>query len=444
MPKNMTKGNLAKALIVFSIPLILSGVLQQMYNWADAFIVGHAEGENALAAIGATHAITSLLIMALTGFTSGVSILSARYFGTEDLDAQKKILYNFLMVLGSVFLCLSILGVTLAKPVLTVLQTPSDIFELSKTYLQITMLGIPFLTIYNVYSAVLRGIGDSKAPFYAVLVSSVVNVVLDILFVTILGWSVTGAALATVLSQVIMTIFIVMYAIKRYEMLRFHLDKTLKNSQILRQGMLLSLPIAIQSLVTSGGDLILQGFMNGFGTITVAAITTAYRVDRVILIPVVNLGTGIATVTSQNLGAGEYDRVKKCLFIGTGVTAAFSVCLSVVVVLFGGNLVALFGVSPESVEIGAEFFKALGCYYFIYALVVAFRGYLEGIGQVQFSSIIDIISLGVRIFLSYALVSFFGNMVIAYAEAFSWCFLLIAYLLWFACNRKKTTWKALH
>lgn len=427
MTKDMTKGSIAKALILFSIPLILSGLLQQLYSWADAFIVGNIEGENALAAIGATNVVTNLLIMGLVGFTSGISIMSARHYGCKHFDIQKHILFTFTVVLGGIFLLLSIIGIFTASPFLVLLKTPVDIFDMAQSYLQIVMIGIPFLTIYNIYSAVLRGIGDSKAPFYSVLVSSVMNVILDIVFVAVFGWGVVGAAIATVLSQIAMAIYIIGYAVKRYEILRFHVQKEKMEPSVLREGCRLSLPICIQSLISASGNLILQGFMNGFGTTTVAAITTAYRIDTMILLPVVNMGTGISTITAQNMGAGEQERMYKGLWVGTGLMTGIAVCLTLIIVRYGGNLVEMFGVSAASVVIGTNFFRVFGSYYPVFGVLNAFRGFLEGTGRVTFTSIFSILSLAVRIGLSYLLKPVFGNMTIAYAEAFSWCFLLLPY-----------------
>lgn len=180
MTKDMTKGNLLKILVSFSIPLILSGLLQQLYSWADAFIVGNIEGEQALAAIGATNVITGLFIMAIIGFASGVSILSARRFGEGDRAVQSRLLSSFALVLGGAALVLMAVGIRYSRPFLLLLKTPGDIIDIAQNYLEIILVGLPFLTIYNVYGAVLRGVGDSKAPFYAVLLSSVANIILDI------------------------------------------------------------------------------------------------------------------------------------------------------------------------------------------------------------------------------------------------------------------------
>lgn len=429
MARDMTKGSIARTLILFSIPLIFSGLLQQLYSWADAFIVGNVEGEAALAAVGASSVISSLFVSVITGFTSGVSILSARLFGTGDEGAQKKILCSFALILGGVFLALSLLGALLTGPFLRMLDTPADIFDESRRYLGIVMLGMPFLAVYNVYSAVLRGVGDSKAPFLSVLFSSVLNVILDVLLVYCLRWRVAGAAIATVVSQALMTVFIVVYAVRRYEILRFRASKKLFDRGVIRDGCRLALPITIQSGVSSVGHLVLQNFMNGFGTVTVAAITSAYRVDSVILLPIINLGTAISTITAQNAGANRPDRVRRSLTVGSAIMAVTSLALTALVVIFGGSLVAVFGVTPEAAQIGADFFRALGSFYIVFGLSTAMRGFLEGIGDVVFSGVNSIAMLAMRIALSYLLADFYGNMVIAWAEAYAWCFMLILFIL---------------
>lgn len=429
MARDMTKGSIGRTLIAFSLPLIFSGLLQQLYSWADAFIVGNAIGEGALAAIGASSVISNLFIAIITGFTAGISILSAKLFGTGDEGAQKKLLWAFSLILGGVFLIAGLLGAALTGPMLRLLETPADIFADAAVYLRIIMLGVPFLAVYNVYSAVLRGIGDSRAPFLSVLVSSVLNIILDALMVYVFGWGVAGAAVATLISQALMTVFIVLYAIRRYEILRFRPGRALMDSRLVREGCRLALPIMIQSALSSAGMLVLQNFTNSFGTQTVAAITSAYRVDSIILLPIINLGTAISTVTAQNTGAGLRERAKRSLKVGCAIMTVVSLALTALVVVLGGPLVGMFGVTPEVQQIGADFFRALGSFYVVFGLATAIRGYLEGIGDVVFTEINGVAMLVMRIILSYALVSFYGNMVIAWAEAYAWCLMLLAYLL---------------
>ena len=429
MAKDMTKGSIGRTLIAFSLPLIFSGLLQQLYSWADAFIVGNAIGEGALAAIGASSVISGLFIAIITGFTAGISILSAKLFGTGDEGAQKKLLNAFSLILGGIFLAAALLGLTLTNPMLRLLDTPADIFFDAAVYLRIILLGVPFLAVYNVYSAVLRGIGDSRAPFLSVLVSSVLNIALDALMVYGFGWGVAGAAAATLVSQALMTAFIVLYAIRKYEILRFKPSLALMDKPLIREGCRLALPITVQSAVSSAGMLVLQNFTNSFGTQTVAAITSAYRVDSIILLPIINLGTAISTVTAQNTGAGLHDRARRSLTVGCGIMAVVSLALTALVLLLGGVLVGMFGVTAEVQQIGADFFRALGSFYIVFGLATAIRGYLEGVGDVLFSGINGIAMLVMRIALSYALVSFYGNMVIAWAEAYAWCVMLVAYIL---------------
>jgi len=436
MAKDMTRGSLPRALISFSVPLILSGLLQQLYSWADAFIVGNAQGEAALAAIGATTSLFSLFTMLVTGFSSGVSILSAQLYGNGEHGAQKRILFSFSLILGGVALLLTFLCTPAAKLLLRLLQTPPDILDQSARYLGIVLLGLPFIAIYNVYSAVLRGMGDSKAPLLSVLVSSVLNIALDILMVYCLRWGVAGAAAATFISQALMSIFIIIYA-RRYETLRLHPSLLLFDAHLVRRGCRLAVPITVQSGVNSVGHLALQNFMNSFGTQTVAAITSAYRIDCIILLPIINLGTAISTVVAQNTGAGRHERARRCLFVGCLMMTAVSLILTAVVVLFGGGLIAMFGVTPEAAQIGADFFRYLGAFYVVFGLCTAMRGYLEGLGDVVFSGVIGIASLAVRIVLSYALRGVYGNMVIAWAEAYAWCFMLVMYLIRLRMRSKK-------
>ena len=475
MAKASDENNITRELISFSIPLILSGLLQQLYSWVDAFIVGNIVGEGALAAIGSTNAVNQLFIFGITGFTAGINILAARYYGAGNTRIQKHILYTFSIVLTAAVLLLAVSCGGAADAILTLLSTPQDIFTDASVYLRIILCGMPFLALYNVYCAVLRGLGDSTLPLYSIVVSSAVNLVLDLLFVWAFHWGVAGAAFATFLSQAAMTGFTVLRSLSKYPYLRFAYegasgasnpddatdsarstrsgriytgrdlwqqdkDGTFRPARdaalspkfrkdILREGLTLATPITIQQIINALGCLVLQGFMNTFGSTTVAAITTAYRIDMVLLLPVINLTTGISTLTSQNIGAGRPDRARKVLFSGSKLMAAISLALTAVIFFLGKYLILLFGVSAETAELGGAFFTRLAAFYVIFGLANAFRGYLEGRGDVLFSGLNGIGALIVRIILSYALVGLFYNMVIAYAEGLSWCVMLLLYMI---------------
>ena len=411
-------------LIHFSLPLILSGILQQLYNWADAFIVGNVEGELALAAVGSTTTLINFYVNAITGFTLGLSILFAQKYGNGEHGSLSRILSSFSVFLGGIFLLLAGVGIGLTAPLLKLLHTTPDTIGLAEEYLRIIFAGIPFLAVYNVYSAALRGIGDSRAPFYSVLLSSLVNVVLDILFVACFRWNVAGAAIATVFSQAAMTLFLIAYSVRKYPLLRFSLRGRLFHRKALTDGIHFGFPPMLQSSVSSAGSLILQNFMNGFGSQTVAAVTTAYRVDSVVMLPIINLGSGISTLTAQQYGAGNQKEARRIFSAGLFVMSVTALLLTALVLL---------GAGAEAVSIGERFFRRIAAFYLVYGLSMAVRGYLEGQGDVAYSSFAGIAALAVRIAASYAFVSLFGNMIIALAEGFSWAVLLLLYitrLLW--------------
>lgn len=420
---DMTKGPLARNLILFCIPLLLGSLLQQLFGWADAFILGNSVGETALAAIGASGALTNFFLNAVIGFTSGVTILSANYFGRGDLSVQRSIFHTFLVTLvgAAIMLCTGI--AVFAEPFLRLLDVPGDIFDQTLEYARIIILGVPFLAIYNTQAAVLRGVGDSRAPLYAVAISVVTNIGLDLLLMNVFGLGIVGAAIATVTAQVLMAVFLVLYAGRAHEALAWDPWKDRFDATLLKEGASLALPLTVQNVIVSAGNLLLTRFMNGFGSATVAGITTSYTIDGLIMLPLQSLATGIATAVSQNEGAREYERSDSCIALGLATSVVFSTIPALLVRFFGGDLVALFGVSAEVTAIGAGFFRAIAFFYIVNGIAGALRGYVEGRGWALFSGVTGVLTLLVRISLSYALVGTYGNMVIAYAEAFSWVFL---------------------
>lgn len=343
----------------------------------------------------------------------------------------------FAVVLGSIFLIIAVGGSVLSYQFMELLHTPSDTINLASNYIHIIFLGLPFLTVYNVYTATLRGIGDSRIPFLSILLSSIINVLLDIFFVVKLHWGVQGAAMATVFSQATMTVFIILYGSRKYSWLKCGYRKTSFSGAVIREGIQFGLPPMLQSSISSLGGLVLQDYMNRFGTDTVTAITTAYRIDTLVMLPIVNLGSGISTFTAQNHGAKDEVRTRKTLISGTLLAILISLGLTGLVIPTGGKIIALFGAGTTAVTIGSAFFQRIACFYPIFGLATAFRGYLEGKGDLLYSSIAGMISLAVRIIASYAMAPYFGNMSIAYAEMLSWVCLLFMYLLRFAKNRKQ-------
>ena len=262
--------------------------------------------------------------------------------------------------------------------------------------------------------------------------------ILDIIFVALFNWGVAGAAFATIIAQAAMTVFIIIYGIRKHEIIRFKNNSTMFHRDCVGKSLSFGTPPMLQSCVNSFGNMILQGFMNGFGTATVAAVTTAYRVDCIALLPVINLGSGISTLVAQSYGAKNTKRAKKVFTTGVLIMIPIALTLTFVVVLFGGKMIEIFGAGEEVVAIGTNFFRSLAKFYVIYGLAMACRGYIEGLGEVVYSSIIGVSALGIRIICSYLLKGVFDNMVIAYAEGISWAVLLMLFVLRIAIKNRKT------
>ena len=426
----MTKPrSTARELVAFSMPLILSGILQQLYSWADAFIIGRAEGELPLAAVGATTSISYFFINTILGFTLGLSILGAQHFGRKDRDAVRRLMNCFLPLLVPVYVLLAAAAFVLAKPILQVMNTPEDIFADAFIYLQIIFAGIPLLACYNLYAAMLRAVGNTKAAFYAVLLSSVMNVALDALFVIAFGWGVAGAAAATVLSQAAMTGFIILYTAKKYPFLKHQKGEKRFDRAVFVQGLRFSVPPTVQNSVTSLGNLVLQNFMNSFGSVTVLAITTAYRVDSMMLLPIFNLGAAVSSMAARAKGARDDRKIHSCFTTGTLLMVAVCVVLSVFMFLCGAWFVGIFGVTGDALAIGSQFFRDLSIFYTLFGVGIVMRSVLEGVGDITCASLIGMGMLGARIGFSYLLRPVFAERTIAIAEGIAWILMLLA-LVW--------------
>ena len=431
--------SVASELIAFSLPMIMSGILQQLYSLADAFIVGRSgpEGEMMLAAVGATGNITFFLLNTMIGFTLGLSIMAGQEFGRGNTNTIRKITTIFLPVLFGVYAVLSAGAAFLIDPILKVMNTPAEIFDFSREYLVVVLIGIPFLAVYNLFAGLFRAVGNTKAAFYAILISSILNIVLDILFVWVFPWGVIGAAAATVLSQIAMTAFLVFYGFRTFpELMPCKGSRSFDNG-VLRIGTRFGFPPAIQNSVTSLGNLVLQNFMNGFGAITVLAVTTAYRVDGLILLPIFHLGAAISSLAAQAKGAGDSVRLRNYLTTGMKLMIAISVVLTALTYLFGADFIAIFGVTGQALEEGRVFFQDLSLFYLFFGIATVLRSVLEGVGDLTCCSMMGMAVLAFRIAISYILSPYVAERSIAFAEGFAWCALLLLTAVRIYWNRKE-------
>ncbi|MCR4611842.1 MAG: MATE family efflux transporter [Lachnospiraceae bacterium] len=428
-------------LIKFSMPLILSGILQQLYLWVDAFIVGRYVGENALAAIGVNAAVTEFVTFMIVGFTTGLGVIAAQRFGAGDHDTIRKLFSTFLVILAGGFIFISVMGNVFSGQILTALSTPGDIFGYADDFLKIIFIGVPFLCIYNLYAAMLRAEGNTKASFFAIVLSSVINVVLDILLVAVFNMGVQGAAIATVISQIIMAIYIVLYASRRYE--DFRIGKNIKvfSKDVVALGCSFAIPLMLQQSLTAFGNLVIQGVINSFGSQTVAAMTTAYRIEAVAILLIFSFGVAISTMVAQSKGAGNAEDVKRYSIVGFAICIVTSLMIIIVLYKFGGALMGIFGVEAQTASIGIMYFQIMSVFYYIpFGAESAFRGTIEGNGNVMYSTIVGVAAIVVRIGFSFIFAGSMGNAVIAHAEGVGYILMIACYLpyiikLW---SRKKS------
>lgn len=413
-------AGLSQALLRFAVPLILSGLLQQLYSMVDALIIGNVMGEAALAATAASGPVLNVFIFVINGLVTGCTILVSHAWGAGDRARTGRITATFAAFVGAVGVAVCLLGLGLHRPLLRVMNIPAVLMEDAAGYLGVVLLGIPFLAIYNLAGAVLRGVGNSRTPLVAIVISSIVNVGLDLLFVAGFGWGVRGAAVATAIAQVLSALYLTYYLLSGRGGFTASLRRGQMDGGILREGLTLSLPKVVQSSVNSAGSLMLQNVMNSFGVDVIAAVTTAYRIDMMAILPIMNLSTAVSVFAGQGFGAGEPQRAQASLRHGLRITTLCALAITAVFVLFGRQLISLFGVSPHIADMGQRFFYFLGAFYPVLAIGEACSGFLQGAKDVRFVTVAGIATFWVRVLLSYLLRPVLGSDVIAVAEIACW------------------------
>lgn len=420
MNQDMTKDNVFKALLRFTVPLIISGLLQQLYYIVDSIIVGNLLGENALAAVGVSAPVTNVFIYIIIGLVSGYTILVSQYFGAKEYQKISRLSSSFFLFTIAAACIISIAGYAMKEELLVMLNTPEELLEASGLYLSIVFMGIPAVILYNLCASMLRGIGDSKTPLYAILLSTIINVVLDLVFIKIIPWGIKGVAVATVIAQIISGIYLMVHIHRQHPMLRLSFKRDYLDISLFIESIKLGAPRVVQSSVASVGSLMLQNIMNSFGVDVVTAITTAYKIDTLTILPIINISTAISIFVGQNIGANSMERAREGLRKGILIILAVSVVITSIFVLFGAELMKLFGVSDEIALLGQRFFTTMAVFYPVLGLENAFVGFLQGNKDVTFTAASNMLCLAIRVFLSFALASRLGFDIIAISEVSSW------------------------
>ncbi|MCI7791705.1 MAG: MATE family efflux transporter [Lachnospiraceae bacterium] len=394
---SMTEGNPIKLILMFTIPMLVGNLFQQLYNMVDSIIVGRFVGANALAAVGATGSINFLFFSMSFGISAGVGVVVSQAFGAEKPDMVERAIANGLYLLGIVSAIVSVLGVVFAKPILQMLRTPEVILNDAIIYMQVSCAGILAIAAYNGVAAILRALGDSKTPLYFMLVSCFINIGLDLLFVLQFHWSVFGVALATVIAQLVAAVGSFIYACFTISFFRVKKEHREIRMDIAGKCFQLGLPIALQNSMIAISCIFLQRVVNGFGESVVAANTALGRIEQLVQQPYGSLGAAITTYTGQNIGAGKVDRVKKGYRVGFLCVVIFSLIMLIPGQFFGRQIVGIFVQDEAVISIGAKGLAITSWFYFFLGMIYVARSVLNGAGDAVYAMINGLMEVAGRV-----------------------------------------------
>lgn len=394
---DMTVGSPAKHILAFAVPLFIGNVFQQFYNMVDSVIVGNFVGPNALAAVGTCGSMNFFCFSLSSGLAVGIGIIVAQFFGAKDFKNVRSTIGNAIYVLGLASIVVSIFGFTMCPYILRLLQCPETIIGDSILYMRTTCCGIIFIAFYNGVASILRAFGDSKSPLYFLILSSIVNLILDLLFVILCGWGVFGVALATCISQAISAVASLIYAWKKVPYFRVSKDELKPHGVIIGNSFKIGMPVALQSCLISISMMVLQGVVNTFGETIMAAYTIVMRVEQLIQQPYSSIGAAITNYSGQNIGAGEIQRVKKGFRRGTIIVLIFSIMVLPIFFFLGKNIIGLFVKDPEVIRIGAIALRITSPFYFMLGMIYVPRAILNGCGDTMFAMINGITEVICRI-----------------------------------------------
>ncbi len=380
-PVDMTVGSPWKKIILFAVPMLVGNIAQQLYNTVDSVVVGNYVGDNALAAVGSAGPILNLLIVLFVGISVGAGIMVSQYFGAKEREKLSMTIGNCITLTAIASLFVMIAASLVARPLLELLDTPESIIDWCHSYLLILFIGSAGLAYYNILSGILRGLGDSMSALVYLLVSTVINIILDLLFVAKLGMGVNGVALATVIAQFISALLCLLRLMKMKEYFDIHRSylkiKKKYSGMIIRLG----LPSGITQAILSMAMIVVQSLTNSFGEMFIAANVIVMRVDGFAMMPNFSFGTAMTTYAGQNVGARQDERVEAGARQGTLIAVVISAVITGLILLFGKFLMGIFTKTPELVDLSRDMMGILAVGYIAMAVTQSLSGVMRGAGD---------------------------------------------------------------
>ncbi|MBQ9845375.1 MAG: MATE family efflux transporter [Oscillospiraceae bacterium] len=418
MRQDFLTGNPGKTVLIFAVPMLIGNIFQQLYSTVDTIVVGNFVGKNAVAAVGGTFSIQFLVLSLAMGFTTGMSVVISQLYGARDYQRLQRAFSTSAIFSLLLSVVLGIVGILVINPLLThMLQTPAEIYADSYTYLFITFIGYPFTLIYNMYSAVLRAVGDSKTPLYFLIISAVTNIILDLLLVIQFDMGVAGVAVATLIAQALSCVCCHIYVGRKYEIFQLTKNTLVFDKDLLKGIIKYGVPSAIQQSVLSLNFMVVQRFVNFFGADMTAAFSVVNKIENFVTMPQMNLAMALSMFAGQNIGAGEEKRAKQGVTDVLKIQAAFWAVIVFVLPLVAGGLISLFGMGDDAhvMAIGVEAIRLCSKLYILFAVMQTLSNFLRGVGDAKFSMVTTICMILIRLPITYVLVH-----IIHYGEMSIW------------------------
>lgn len=434
----MTSGSIWKRMIFFALPLLLGNLFQQMYNTVDSLIVGNFLGSSALAAVSSSGSLIFMLIGFLSGISSGAGVVVARFFGAQDEENLHRTVHTtvaFGLVAG---VLMTVLGMLLSPQILLWMGTPESVMDNSVAYLQTYFSGSLGFVMYNIFVGILQAVGDSRHPLYYLIASSVINLVLDIVFIEFFHTGVGGAALATVISQVVSALLCLIQLMRTKESYRLQLKEIRFDRKILIQVIRIGLPSGVQNSIIAFANVIVQSYINAFGEMAMAGYGAYSKVEGFGFLPINSFTLALTTFVGQNLGARQYDRTRKGARFGVLITIILAELIGVVVFIFAPQFIAAFDSTPEVVQFGIDKARTAALFYFVLAFSHSIAAVLRGAGKAMVPMIIMMVFwCVVRVaFLAVMIPLTYNIQAVYWAYPLTWTLSSIAFFFYY----KKANW----
>lgn len=419
---NMVSGNPTKALIGFTLPMVAGNLFQQFYNIMDSVIVGNVVGEEALAAVGASTAITMMFVMVAMGTGIGCSVVISQLFGAKKLEEMKTAISTALLSILGFSVILSALGLFINRGLMRLMGTPDNIFEDAAQYMQIYFFGFVFLFLYNAFSAIFNALGDSKKPLMFLIFSSLLNIGLDLYFVAELNMGVAGVAWATLIAQGISALLSFAFLIWKLKGIETK-EYSRFDGGMLKNMVKVAIPTIVQQSIVSVGMVLVQSAVNRFGSTFLAGYTAATKIDGIAIVPMVAVGNATSTYVAQNMGARKPERIAQGYRICLAMSAGIGLTIALILHFTGNGFVGLFldsSSSSEAIAIGAQYLSIVSLFYFVMGIMNVSNGVLRGAADMGWFLACSLCNLGVRVGLTYALADATHGMVIMWANPAGW------------------------